>query len=110
MLALIPRHLLPLLVGVVLLAGPAVPLPLVPLECRLDAGAWSRCTMEVVRLGEHWWIRAGDQRIEFRHDGKGGITMRRAAGSPWQAVTASWSAEAALCWDGVCARGAIPLD
>lgn len=109
MLAQEPRLLLPLL-GVVLLAGPALAQLRVPLECRLDSGAWSRCIMEVERLGEHWWICAGDQRIEFRHDGKGSITMQRGAGSPWQAVRASWSADATLCWDGVCARGAIPLD
>ena len=82
----------------------------VPLECRLGEEPWSTCTMQVERLGEHWWITVGPQRIEFRHDGKGSITMRKGTQASWRSVTANWTADAALCWDGVCARGAIPLD
>lgn len=103
-------RLLPLLLGAWLGALPALAEQTVPLECRLGGGDWGRCTMRVERIGEHWWIRAGEERIEFRHDGRGGITMRREPARTWQAVSASWTADAALCWDGVCARGAIPLD
>ena len=103
-------RLLPLLLGLVLGGAPALAGQHVPLECRLDAGAWTHCTMKVERIGEHWWITSGDQRIEFRHDGRGKITMRRQRSSQWQAVQANWSADATLCWDGICARGEIPLD
>lgn len=82
----------------------------VPLECRLGGGSWERCTMRIESVGLHWWIQAGPQAIEFRHDGRGGITMRDGTARQWRSVTASWSADASLCWDGVCARGPIPLD
>ncbi len=82
----------------------------VPLECSLNAGEWRQCTMRVERIGEHWWIRTADARIEFRHDGRGGVAMRREPGQRWRRVAATWAADASLCWDGVCARGAIPLD
>lgn len=101
--------LLPLVLGLGLVGLPALASQLVPLECRLDAGAWIPCTMAVEQLGEHWWISAGNVRVDFRADGRGGVAMRRGQ-APWRAVSASWTAEAALCWDGVCARGAIPLD
>ena len=105
----VPR-LLPLVLGLLLGGLPAVAEQRVPLECSLDAGAWRLCTMQVERIGQHWWITSGSERIEFRHDGRGGITMRRAQNSSWRAVTPNWTADSALCWDGVCARGAIPLD
>mgnify|MGYP006935497374 CR=1 FL=1 len=101
---------IPLLLGLLISAAAVGAELRVPLECSLDAGAWTLCTMQVERIGEHWWITSGDQRIEFRHDGRGGITMRRHRDAGWQAVSASWTADAALCWDGVCARGPIPLD
>ncbi|MEB3306618.1 MAG: hypothetical protein VKK98_00545 [Cyanobacteriota bacterium] len=82
----------------------------VPLECRLGSGSWTNCTMRVESVGLHWWIQAGPQTIEFRHDGRGGIRMRNGVTTPWRPVVASWSADASLCWDGVCARGSIPLD
>ena len=103
-------RLLPLLLGLLIGGLPALAEQRVPLECSLDAGEWTLCTMQVERIGEHWWITTADQRIEFRHDGRGGITMRRNRATGWQAVTANWTSDAALCWDGVCARGAIPLD
>lgn len=103
-------RLLPLLLVLLISSGPSLAGQRVPLECRLEAGAWRLCTMEVERIGEHWWITSGEQRIEFRHDGRGGITMRRDRQGSWRAVSASWSADATLCWDGVCARGSIPLD
>lgn len=105
-----PLRLLPLLLGLLLGGLPALAGQRVPLECSLDAGAWSRCTMEVEQIGQHWWITSGRERIEFRHDGRGRVTMRRTRQAGWQPVTAQWSADAALCWDGVCARGEFPLD
>jgi len=101
--------LLPLVLGLGLVGLPALASQLVPLECRLDGGAWIPCTMAVEQLGVHWWISAGNLRVDFRADGRGGVAMRRSK-APWRAVSASWTAEAALCWNGVCARGAIPLD
>ncbi len=86
----------------------AAPL-LVPLQCRLADGAWQSCTMRVDRLGEHWWLELGRRRIEFRHDGHGGIAMRW-PGGPWRPVNSRWKSDGSLCWDGICARGAIPLD
>jgi len=86
----------------------AAPL-LVPLQCRLAAGAWQNCTMRVDRLGEHWGLELGRRRIEFRHDGHGGMAMRW-PGGPWQPVNSRWNSDGSLCWDGICARGAIPLD
>lgn len=65
--------------------------------------------MEVERIGSRWWLVVGDQRIAFRHDGHGTVQMQR-SGSPWQPVTAHWNADTSLCWDGVCARGDLPLD
>lgn len=103
-------RLLPLLMGAWLGAMPGLAQQHVPLECRVDTGSWARCTMRVERIGEHWWIQSGGQRIEFRHDGRGAITMRRSQTSAWQTVSANWMADAVLCWDGICARGAIPLD
>jgi hypothetical protein len=82
---------------------------LVPLQCRLAAGAWQNCAMRVERLGEHWWLELGRRRIEFRHDGHGGMAMRW-PGGPWQSVNSRWNSDGSLCWDGICARGAIPLD
>ena len=79
------------------------------LECRLQAGPWQRCRMEVEQLGSRWWLVVGDQRIEFRHDGRGSVRMQRQGGA-WQPVTARWAEDTSLCWDGVCARGDLPLD
>jgi hypothetical protein len=81
----------------------------VGLECRLASGPWQRCRMEVERIGSRWWLLVGDQRIDFRHDGRGSVQMQR-SGSGWQPVTARWNPDTSLCWDGVCARGDLPLD
>ena len=89
--------------------SPLVAPLLVPLQCRLAAGAWQNCTMRVDRLGEHWWLELGRRRIEFRHDGHGGMAMRW-PGGPWKPVNSRWNSDGSLCWDGICARGAIPLD
>jgi hypothetical protein len=79
-----------------------------PLQCRLGEGAWQPCRMEIQTLGEHWWLQIGSERIEFRHGGDGSVRMQRAGA--WRAVTPSWQGGTSLCWDGVCAQGAIPLD
>jgi hypothetical protein len=116
----LPRSLLApcgqgLLVGLMTLsmAGlglQAQPLPgLVALECRLDEGPWQNCQMQVEQIGAHWFLLVGGQRIEFRHDGRGSVTMQKPSGG-WRPVSSRWQEDTSLCWDGVCARGDIPLD
>lgn len=81
-----------------------------PLTCRLQQGPWLPCTMQLDGNGLGWRLRIGAQlSLQFRHDGHGRVHMRRGS-EPWQPVQARWLADASLCWDGVCARGAIPLD
>jgi hypothetical protein len=80
-----------------------------PLECRLADGPWQACWMDVMEVGRHWALRIGPRRLEFRHDGRGGVSMQR-DGGPWRPVTSRWQAPRDLCWDGLCARGEIPLD
>lgn len=80
-----------------------------PLRCRLGNGPWQACRMVVDRDGLSWELRIGSERIRFRHDGRGSVTMRRGP-HVWQPVEARWLADASLCWDGVCAQGPIPLD
>jgi hypothetical protein len=65
--------------------------------------------MEVVELGSQWALVVGAQRLMFRHNGRGAVTMRSRPG-PWRPVSSHWNDRQDLCWDGVCARGAIPLD
>jgi hypothetical protein len=65
--------------------------------------------MEVVRIGSQWALVVGAQRWEFRHDGRGSVTMQHGAGS-WRPVSSRWKDHNSLCWDGLCARGDIPLD
>lgn len=60
-------------------------------------------------MGMNWVLRIGDRTIEFRHSGDGAVRMQQVPGA-WQPVTASWQPDTSLCWDGVCARGDIPLD
>lgn len=81
----------------------------IALECRLPPGPWQPCQMQVERVGAHWWLLIGDQRLEFRHDGRGQVTMQRGKEN-WRQVDSRWGDDASLCWDGVCARGEIPLD
>ena len=81
----------------------------VPLECQLRGSAWQPCTLTIERLGEHWWLQVQGERLEFRSDGRGRITLIDAAGAR-QAVQPIWTAQQALCWDGVCAKGDLPLD
>ena len=80
------------------------------LDCRDGvAGPWLPCRMEVERIGERWSLILEEQRIDFRHDGRGVVTMQR-ENSPWIPVTPSWSDDPALCWDRICAKGNLPLD
>lgn len=81
----------------------------VPLQCRLDQEPWQSCRMEIQELGLRWLLRIGARRFRFRHDGRGGLRMQSDDGR-WRPVEARWQAGATLCWDGVCARGSIPLD
>ena len=103
-----------LLAGGQLAAGPeargaAPSLRAIPLECRLGQGPWQTCRMEVVEIGSLWALVVDGQRWEFRHDGQGSVTMQH-GGGPWRQVSSRWVERDSLCWDGVCARGAIPLD
>lgn len=91
----------------------------VPLRCRLGNGPWQSCTMIVERPGERWEILVAGSRIGFRHDGSGTVSMNNPSNSPlrnqprgrgWIPVETSWISGPALCWDGVCAQGDIPLD
>ena len=81
---------------------------LVPLECRLGEGPWQECQMRVEQLGAHWFLLIGGRRIEFRHDGRGTVTMGESGSS--RPVTSRWGPDRSLCWNGTCARGEIPLD
>ena len=81
----------------------------VPLQCRLGEGPWQPCRMEVQDVGLHWFLQIGPERIEFRHGGDGAVRMQRGDGA-WQPVDSRWQNDTSLCWDGVCAKGPIPLD
>jgi hypothetical protein len=65
--------------------------------------------MTIQAIGEHWWLQVGQQRLEFRSDGRGGVRLRDQGGLE-RAVQPVWAADRALCWDGVCAKGELPLD
>jgi hypothetical protein len=81
----------------------------VPLDCRIGDGQWTPCTMTVQRIGELWWLQVGPQRFEFRSDGRGSTTLGDGAGTI-RAVQPVWQGPRALCWDGICAKGELPLD
>jgi len=102
------------------LAGPTgheAPLA-VPLRCRVGDGPWQGCVMEVEQPGSRWALVVGERRFGFRHDGSGTVRMqspqrgvpRGSTGEGWIPVETSWIAGPALCWNGVCAQGDIPLD
>lgn len=99
-------------IGNAIAAAPlrAEPAPLlIPLQCRLGNGPWQDCQMRVEQVGSHWWLLVGPQTLEFLHDGRGSVTMQENS-SGWRAVSSRWQEDTSLCWDGVCARGEIPLD
>jgi len=79
------------------------------LHYRLADGPWQQCQMAVDADGFGWQLQIGPEQIRFRHDGRGAVAMER-SGHPRQAVEARWLSDASLCWDGVCAKGSIPLD
>jgi hypothetical protein len=89
-------------------AGLAAPILSIPLECRLGEGPWRNCSMQVEQIGAHWTLIVEGERYEFRHDGRGSVRML-SAGEGWRPVSSRWE-DTSLCWDGVCARGDIPLD
>lgn len=94
-----------------------MPMP-VPLSCRVGDGPWQGCAMEVKQPGERWTLVVGERRIGFLHDGSGTVRMQdpergHHSGSGdrgWIPVETFWIAGPALCWNGVCAQGDIPLD
>ncbi len=91
-------------------AWPALAMPADRLTCRSMGGPWQPCTMQLDANGLGWQLRIGTQpAIRFRHDGLGNVSIRSGA-NRWQPVEARWLADASLCWDGICARGPIPLD
>ena len=81
----------------------------VPVECQLNQGDWQPCTLTIDQIGEHWWLQVGPERLEFRSDGRGTVTLTDKAGAT-KSVQPVWTAQRALCWDGVCAKGDLPLD
>lgn len=107
-------RLMPMLVGLVLmvwlpasaaLAGPTS----VPLQCRIGDQPWQPCRMDVDEVGVRWSLVIGRQRLAFQHDGRGGMRMQSGNGA-WRPVISRWLPLGELCWDGVCARGDLPLD
>ena len=80
-----------------------------PLECQLKAGPWQPCTLTIEQMGARWWLQIGEQRLVFHSDGRGSVTLIDRAGAT-KAVQPVWTAQRALCWDGVCAKGDLPLD
>lgn len=82
----------------------------IPLQCRLAGGSWQPCRMAVIELGSHWILQIGTQRLEFRHDGRGAVTVQSGTGQIWRPVSSRWEGARDLCWDGVCTRGPLPLD
>lgn len=65
--------------------------------------------MEVEQPGERWTVVVGKRRIGFRHDGSGTVQMEDPARG-WMPVDTFWITGPALCWNGVCAKGDLPLD
>jgi hypothetical protein len=98
-------------VGLLFVAGSSLAAPMmsIPLECRLGEGPWRDCSMQVEQIGAHWTLIVEGERYEFRHDGRGSVRML-SSGEGWRPVSSRWNEDTSLCWDGVCARGDIPLD
>lgn len=64
--------------------------------------------MEIMDPGRRWALVVGKRRYRFEHDGTG--QMRMGLEGRWQVVTPRWETDGSLCWDGLCAKGEIPLD
>ena len=115
------QRCLPILGTVLVLLGPGIPegrarpageelrAETIDLRCQIGTQSWSECQMVIDRIGEHWWLVVGKQRFEFRHDGRGSVTMAEGALPPKPVIT-RWRSSGILCWDGLCAEGPIPLD
>ncbi|MFM7674506.1 MAG: hypothetical protein ACKO5F_02710 [Synechococcus sp.] len=89
----------------------AAPAGTVHIDCQLAGGPWQPCDLQVESIGERWKVLVGPRIYEFLHDGSGTVRMRQGPGGEgWREVQSTWTADAALCWDGLCARGDIPLD
>ncbi|MFN9644875.1 MAG: hypothetical protein ACK6BG_07110 [Cyanobacteriota bacterium] len=82
--------------------------PPVSLDCRVGGGPWTACRMEIQDPGRIWTLVVGRRRYSFQHDGTG--RMRMTVDGRWKDVTPRWDSDGSLCWDGLCARGEIPLD
>jgi hypothetical protein len=65
--------------------------------------------MQIQQLGVAWRLQLNGDAISFSHDGKGNVRMQQGRGS-WVPVQPRWTPDAALCWDGICAKGDLPLD
>ena len=107
---------LPLLMLPLLLAAQAVQAGadesqqvVVALSCQLNNGPWQPCRMVRAADGYHWRLELAQHPVLFRHDGSGVVFMR-GDGGPWHSVEARWRDDASLCWNSLCAKGAIPLD
>lgn len=81
----------------------------IPLDCRLGSGVWQPCTLTIERLGEHWWLDVAGERLHFRSDGRGSVQLQQGQAAA-RRVEPRWESQQALCWDGVCAKGELPLD
>ena len=108
--ALVGVLTLTLSLGIPVAAETIDAMPAQRLTCRLMAGGWQPCTLRLDPDGMGWQLSIGSQlSIRFHHDGRGRVRMQSES-QPWRLVEARWLADASLCWDGVCARGPIPLD
>ena len=65
--------------------------------------------MGIRNVGTEWWIELPERRIRFEHDGSGSVRMQTGTGGAWVTVQPTWAEERVLCWDNLCARGALPL-
>lgn len=81
----------------------------VKLRCRINSAPWQPCVLEIDRVGEHWWLVVGARRFEFRHDGRGQVILSDSDQGP-RPVAPEWRGQGVLCWQDLCAEGAIPLD
>jgi hypothetical protein len=79
------------------------------LECQQERSPWRSCRMLVDHTGMAWELQLDHDAVHFRHGGDGAVMMRRGH-APWRPVTSHWRSDASLCWNGLCARGQIPLD
>ena len=82
----------------------------VAMECRHGDQAWSPCHYVSEQPGARWTLAFRNQVVRFQHDGSGTMEMQVGKRTAWARVQGRWSADGALCWNTVCARGELPLD